>query len=237
MIAAQSPVFRPEPGKRASAVLALAVHLGLAAFLVYGIRWQTVVSEAVEVELVRASPAPGATVELPPEPRPEPRVEPEQPPAPVAVKPDIALKDKLKPEIKPQPQREDQRLQKLLMSESERFSRQQDSDRLERELNRVKAGRAAVAWADKIRAKIRGNIVRPGNVAGNPEAIYEIQLLPDGSVVGDPRLKKSTGNTLLDQAIERAILKSSPLPRPDDPSAFQRLLELKFRPMDETDSL
>jgi colicin import membrane protein len=216
----------------------LAVHLGLAAFLVYGIRWQTVVSEAVEVELVRASPLPSTTVELPPEPRPEPRAVPEQKPAPVVVKPDIALKGKPKPEIKPETtKREDQRLQKLLMNESERFARQQDSDRLERELSRVKAGRAAVAWADKIRAKIRGNIVRPGNVAGNPEAIYEIQLLPDGSVVGDPRLKKSTGNALLDQAIERAILKSSPLPKPDDPSAFQRLLELKFRPMDEADSL
>ena len=34
-------------------------------------------------------------------------------------------------------------------------------------------------------------------------------------------------------AIERAILKSSPLPKPDDPSLFRRDLEIKYRPFEE----
>ena len=232
--AAAARMLHPEPGKTASAVLAAAVHVGLAMFLIYGINWQTVVTEAVEVELVRAAPAPQAVAV----PKPEAVPEPAQKTEPVDIKPEIALKDKTQkkkpePKAEPRPAEPDSRLQKLLMSDSAQYSQQQAADRLDRELGRARASRAALAWADKIRAKIRGNIVRPGNVVGNPEAVYEIQLLPDGGVIGDPRLKKSTGNPALDEAIERAILKSSPLPKPDDPAAFQRLLELKFRPMED----
>lgn len=234
---AAAPAFmdRPEPGKHLSAALALAVHVGLALFLIYGIRWQTAVTDAVEVELVRASPAP------PPQPAPEPKAAPVPEPAPklepAEIKPDIALRDKKakKPETRPppRPQQNDARMEELLRRESERLSNSQTSDRLQREINRARANAAALAWAGKIKAKIRGNIVRPGNIAGNPEAVYEIRLLPDGSVIGDPRLKQSTGNPALDEAIERAILKSSPLPKPDDPAAFQRVLELRFRPMED----
>lgn len=234
MTAATLPFMdRPEPGKHLSAALAMAVHVGLALFLVYGIRWQTAVTDAVEVELVRASPPPQPMPEVKPAPVPE-----QAPKAETAeIKPDIALKDKKakKPDTRPapRPQPNDTRLEDMLRRESERLSNSQTSERLQREINRARANAAALAWAGKIKAKIRGNIVRPGNIAGNPEAVYEIRLLPDGSVIGDPRLRQSTGNPALDEAIERAILKSSPLPKPDDPAAFQRVLELRFRPMED----
>ncbi|MDR2113346.1 MAG: TonB C-terminal domain-containing protein, partial [Candidatus Accumulibacter sp.] len=44
---------------------------------------------------------------------------------------------------------------------------------------------------------------------------------------------KSSGNKLLDEAFERAIRKSSPLPLPDQPDLFERVLELKQRPNEE----
>ncbi|WP_369684512.1 TonB C-terminal domain-containing protein [Azovibrio restrictus] len=47
------------------------------------------------------------------------------------------------------------------------------------------------------------------------------------------RLKRSSGNGALDAAIERALLKSSPLPKPDDPAVFQRILEIKYRPHEQ----
>ena len=56
--------------------------------------------------------------------------------------------------------------------------------------------------------------------------------LPGGDVLSI-RLKRSSGVPALDDAIERAIKKSSPLPLPDDPSQFQRNLEIKYRPHDE----
>ncbi len=42
----------------------------------------------------------------------------------------------------------------------------------------------------------------------------------------------SSGNRAYDEAVERAILKSSPLPKPDQAEVFQRQLSLKFRPLE-----
>jgi colicin import membrane protein len=92
---------------------------------------------------------------------------------------------------------------------------------------------ATNSWTGKISAKIRGNIVLPPGASGNPEAMFAISLLPDGSVVGEPKLRRSTGNPALDDAILRAIVKSSPLPKPDDPSVFVRNLDLVFRPLEQ----
>jgi colicin import membrane protein len=47
------------------------------------------------------------------------------------------------------------------------------------------------------------------------------------------RLVKSSGNRALDDAVERAIHKSTPLPLPDDRSLFERELNLKYRPFEE----
>jgi colicin import membrane protein len=42
----------------------------------------------------------------------------------------------------------------------------------------------------------------------------------------------SSGSAAYDEAVMRAILKASPLPKPDTPALFQRSLELRFRPQD-----
>jgi colicin import membrane protein len=86
--------------------------------------------------------------------------------------------------------------------------------------------RAAIA------AKVRGNLLRPPGLTGNPEAVFEVDQLPSGEVL-NVRLKRSSGVAALDEAIERAIRRSSPLPLPDNRSQFQRTLELKFRPLAE----
>ena len=56
--------------------------------------------------------------------------------------------------------------------------------------------------------------------------------LPSGEVL-DVKIRKSSGNLLLDTAIERAIRKSSPLPKPDQPELFERILKIPYRPLDE----
>ena len=84
--------------------------------------------------------------------------------------------------------------------------------------------RAAIA------AKVRGNLLRPPGLSGNPEAVFEVIQLPSGEVL-EVRLKRSSGVPALDEAIERAIRRSSPLPLPDDKRQFDRTLELKFRPL------
>ncbi len=226
-----------EPGKHVSAIMALAVHLALAALLIYGVRWQTAPPETVEVELVRSIPSSTPERVLPepvPEPKPVPRAEPK--PLPPSIRPEIALKpEKPKPVVKPEITSTRNPLE-WLKSETKHFDQQKQVNADQQKVNDIKARQtsaALAAWSDKVKAKIRGNIVRVGSTTGNPEAIYEITLLPDGSLVGDPRQKKSTGNPALDNAIETAILKSSPLPKPDDPGVFQRVLELKVRPFEE----
>jgi colicin import membrane protein len=91
--------------------------------------------------------------------------------------------------------------------------------------------RAEADWIRSVQAKVRGNVIVPADMAGNPEAIFEVVQLPTGEII-DVQLKKSSGVRAYDDAVQRAILKSSPLPRPDRADLFQRSLTLKFRPTD-----
>ena len=91
--------------------------------------------------------------------------------------------------------------------------------------------RAESDWIRSIQAKVRGNVTIPPDMAGNPEAIFEVVQLPTGEII-DVQLRKSSGVRAYDDAVQRAILKSSPLPRPERPELFQRSLTLKFRPTD-----
>jgi colicin import membrane protein len=100
-------------GERAGAfVLALAMHLLLAAMLLIGLRWQSHAPVAVQAELwVPPPPAPAAVpAPVPQPPRPAPRAAPIEPPVP---KPDIAT--------------ESQRREKLAKAERER------AEKIERE--------------------------------------------------------------------------------------------------------
>jgi len=90
---------------------------------------------------------------------------------------------------------------------------------------------AQADWIRRIQAKIRGNVTLPPGMPGNPEAVFEVIQLPTGEIL-DARLVKSSGVKTYDEAVARAILKSSPLPRPDRADMFQRVLQLRFRPLD-----
>jgi colicin import membrane protein len=84
----------------------------------------------------------------------------------------------------------------------------------------------------RISAKVRQRVVLPPDLHGNPEAVYEVTLLPGGEVV-DVRLRKSSGMSTLDASVQRAILAAQPLPVPNDPELFDlhfRKFLLNFRP-------
>ncbi len=86
-------------------------------------------------------------------------------------------------------------------------------------------------WIRRIQSKVRGNVTVPPELPGNPEAIFEVVQLPTGEII-DVQLRKSSGARAYDDAVQRAILKSSPLPRPERAELFTRSLTLKFRPLD-----
>jgi len=130
--------------------------------------------------------------------------------------------------------------QKRLAEARERQAREAEALRAQAEreqrAQQQVAMNAARAKADadyirRIQAKIRGNVVLPPDMSGNPEAVFDVVQLPTGEII-DVQLGKSSGVRAYDEAVQRAIIKSSPLPRPDNPEVFRRNLTLKFRPLD-----
>ena len=85
----------------------------------------------------------------------------------------------------------------------------------------------------KITAKIRRNIVIPPDVPDDALAKFSVTLLPGGAVLS-ARLKKTSGDADYDNAVERAILKSQPLPLPPDVALFKKFrnLILTFKPVE-----
>jgi len=239
-----------------AAMLALAVHVLLVAALVVGVHWQSRAPDVVSVELHRALPEPA-----PPPPRVEPPAPPppkvEAPkPEPRIEKPDIAVKEKPKPKPKPPPPkpkpepkpvakpkpappkpdetlaRQDlaQALQREQLALAAERERQALKDQLARDAAAAR-DRQLDSYVAKIRSKIRSNFNVSLLVEGNPEATVLVTQLPTGEIL-DAKLVIPSGNQAYDDDVLRAILKSSPLPKPDSPALFQRALKLTFRPKD-----
>ena len=276
---------RPEePGRKYALTFTILVHVGLLAFLFFGVQWKRSQPDVVEVELFSSRPTPAVQAaprpppEVKPEPKPEPKLEPKpvpkiEPPPP--KKADIAIKEEKKPpkpepkkpepepkkpepkpepkkpEVKPEPKKPEAKPEVKAEPKAPDFSKELASEtaqlksrpntsaqRMASAAGAEAAQRAAASkqglkdYEAKIRGKIRGNVVLPPNIQDNPEAIFSIEQLPTGEIL-NVKLQRSSGNPGLDSAIERAILKSSPLPKPDDPALFQRDLKIKYRPFEE----
>jgi colicin import membrane protein len=89
-------------------------------------------------------------------------------------------------------------------------------------------------FQNKIRQKIRGNVNKSLCGNGNPELKFDLSLQPTGMLSGSPKLTKSSGISACDEAVERAIIASAPLPLPAETALFSqfRNLKLTFRPND-----
>jgi colicin import membrane protein len=243
--------------KTVSGALALGMHLLFAVLLVFGVAWQQKRSDAPAVVDLWSNlpPLPQPKVEAPP---PEVKPEPEPPkPAPAPKvepkplpKPDIAFKEKAEKERKKKEQekaeakkREDEK-KRLATLKEQQAKEKAEAIRLAKEqeeaLRKLAAQQAAQVSAQqrliedykrRISDKIRRFVVLPPNLQGNPEAEFEVVQIPGGEVL-NVKLKRSSGNSAYDAAVERAIFKAQPLPPPPEPLRFGdfRELNLKFRP-------
>lgn len=238
---------RDEHGMGPSFVLSALVHIVLAAILVLGVRWQVSAPDVVEVDLVVApppvveAPKPPPKVEPAPEVKPEPRVEKPQIVIPEKAKP--KPKPKVEPKPKPDPNF-DKRLREQVAMEQKALDQQRQERELRELLARKQADaeRAAAAarakalneYVARIQASIRRNIPESAleGIPGNPTALVDVVQLPTGEVIS-VRIRKSSGYPRYDDAIERAILKASPLPPPPSRDLFERELKLTFRPQDK----
>jgi TonB family protein len=95
--------------------------------------------------------------------------------------------------------------------------------------DRAARNRGLADYVTQIRNKVRSNIAYTQEIIGHHEAIFEIAQLPSGSVTR-VQLRKSSGTKALDESIELAIHKSSPLPKPENSDLFQPTLILQMTP-------
>jgi colicin import membrane protein len=255
MTAADSSIFeeRADPGRVLSALLAAVMHAALFLVLLFGVRWQNRPPEAVQVELWNP-PAEALPVE---EPTPVPKVEPPPPPAVVKPEPEVPkpeIVEKKAPPPKPAPKVEPKpeppkaaakpRVDETQKRIREELAREQASLAVDRESQHIReqlakdagaaTAKALATWVGKIQTHIRSRINKDiaEAVPGNPSSVFVVTLLPNCEVL-KIALQKSGGNKAYDDEVERAILRASPLPRPDRAEVFDRELRLTFRPKDK----
>jgi len=78
-----------------------------------------------------------------------------------------------------------------------------------------------------IAAKVKSNTVYNGDEPGNPTVEFRIEQLPTGEILS-VRKTKSSGVPAFDEAVERGIIKSSPLPKKKD-GTVERTFPLVFK--------
>jgi len=230
-----------EPYKMPAGILAVAVHGAFFILLYFGFNWQSHQPAAMHVDLWRTLPD-----EIVTPPAVQPRVEASVKPAPAekTIKPDIALPDKKKPveqaetkpekkkvEVKPVVQKPVEQ-QKPVEKTAAPPVQDTQAD-IEKAAKDAETARIVDEYRAKIQNKIQRNVVMPPVVDKDARAEFLVTLLPGGAVL-KVELKKSSGNQLYDDAVERAILKSDPLPLPADVTLFNRFreLDLVFKPIE-----
>jgi colicin import membrane protein len=227
----------PEPYRFSAGVLALTVHLFFFFVLYFGFRWQAQPPEEFMVEMWESLPEVEVAPEQQPqqpalvEPKPLPKV---TPPVLPPVKADIEVRDKKKKqaeekvkaaaEARVKQEKEKRELDKYAAQRA--ASLQQEQARIRAEVDAATATLVG-SYQDKIRAKIRRNIVMPPDVPESAKAEFKVTLLPGGDVL-EVELIRSSGHTAYDNAAERAIYKAQPLPVPTEEGLQKMFRELKL---------
>ena len=248
---------QPDRGERRGLAAALAggVHLLLIGLLVFGMQWQVKRDEPVSVELWASLPKPSQVLETP-KPRPEPKIKPkpapEPEPEPVEVKkPDIALKQEKpkpkpepKPEEKPEPKKPEPKAEvkpeKPVNRAAELAKLADEFSSSVKPASAVKTGPSAADvahakargdYGDAVRSRVERNVIPPADSRVSNKAAFEVTLLPSMEVLRVVK-RSSSGNAAYDDAVERAILKTSPFPPVPEGLSFRevRVMVLEFRP-------
>ncbi|MFN9771954.1 MAG: cell envelope integrity protein TolA [Burkholderiales bacterium] len=94
-------------------------------------------------------------------------------------------------------------------------------------------GRVDAGYGARVAAAIRSNTTyqAPGDLDGNPKAVFLVTLRPDCSLAA-VRLRRSSGVSAWDQAAERGIQRTDPFPKPAE-GTCQGELEIVRGPRDE----
>jgi len=93
-------------------------------------------------------------------------------------------------------------------------------------------GNAPPGWTDKVIKKVKPLIVfNAESVSGNPAAVIQVNLAPDGAILSTSILS-SSGNPSWDRAVLLALSRAESLPKDDNGKIPQREVKLTFKPKD-----
>ena len=94
------------------------------------------------------------------------------------------------------------------------------------------APRSDKGYSAAITAKVKGNTSYAGSLEepGNPTATFRVEQLPTGEIISVKKIK-SSGVPSFDDAVEKGITKSSPLPKKKD-GTVERSLVIEFHMKD-----
>lgn len=95
----------------------------------------------------------------------------------------------------------------------------------------VAHAKAKGEYGDSVRSRVERNVIPPADSHVNNKAIFEVTLLPSMEVLRVVK-RSSSGNAAYDDAVERAILKTTPFPPLPEGMSFRevRIMVLEFRP-------
>jgi len=198
-----------------------------------------------------ALPRPKPEPKPAPEPKPEPKAEPTPPPKPAAdaraetaerAKHKAAAAEALKKQAAADAEAKRKAAEEARQQQDAKARAVRDAklkaDR-QAELNRALAAEeegAAMAQSgvmDEYRAllvqTIERNWIRPPSARAGLECTLDVTQASGGTVV-DVKLGACNGDQAVRESIANAVYRSSPLPAPRDPRAFERRLVIVFKP-------
>jgi colicin import membrane protein len=147
----------------------------------------------------------------------------------LAKKDEAEKKKKEKAEKEKLAKAEAAKLEKIRADEMKRLISSAGSPSSSGSAEKSTAPRIDKGYIASIAAKIKGNTIYPGStdVTGNPEVVFQVEQLPTGEILS-VRKTKSSGIPAFDDAVERGINKSSPLPKKKD-GTVERSLPVSFK--------
>ena len=245
-----------EVGTKRAFSFSLITHLGLLAFLIIGISWNNSTPSGIEVELwdsvpqIQTPPEPemktvakeeAADIAVKKKP-----VE-KEPPKKEVVK-------EVPKTVKPPPPKEKEKEQpkkveapKALTPAEMKANAAAEKVRAD-QLARLRAaagaeggsggtvgsgvgggGNALPGWTDKVIKKVKPLIVfNAESVSGNPAAVIQVTLAPDGAILSTSILT-SSGNSSWDRAVLLALSRAESLPKDDNGKIPLREVKLTFK--------
>ncbi|MBU3568126.1 energy transducer TonB [Polynucleobacter alcilacus] len=249
---------KEESTKRAF-TFSLIAHLGLLAFLMIGISWNNSTPAGVEVELwdsapqVETPPVPELKTELKEEAADiavkKKKIEIEPPKKEVVKETPKVVKPPPPKEKEKEPPKKAEAPKTLSPAEvkANAAAEKARADQLARLRAAAGAeggsggavgsgvgagGNAPAGWTDKVIKKVKPLIVfNPESVSGNPAAVIQVNLAPDGAILSTSILS-SSGNPSWDRAVLLALSRAESLPKDDNGKIPQREVKLTFKPKD-----